>query len=83
MAEFKLAPICRNIPDDLTLKTAVPPRPYRLFAAELDDVQPVRSNRELFNVKSVYISATNVRIGRPRKNYVRSKPLNMPHISNM
>ena len=59
MEKFKLAPICRYIPDDPALKTAVPPRPHRVSVEELD-VQPVPGNREQFHVKSVYIRATNV-----------------------
>ena len=49
MAEFKLAPICKNVPDDPALQTAVPPRPHQVSAEKLDDVQPVGSNRELFH----------------------------------
>ena len=60
MAKFKLAPICINVPDDPALQTAVPTRPYRVSAEELNDVQPVQSDRDLFHVKSVYSSVTNV-----------------------
>ena len=60
MAEFNLTPICQNISDDLALQTAAPPRPYRVSAEELDDAQMVRSDRELFHVKSVSFSGTNV-----------------------
>ena len=57
---FKLVSTCRNIPDDPALQTAVPTRPYRVSAEELNDVQPVQSDRDLFHVKSVYSSVTNV-----------------------
>ena len=60
MAELKLAPVCRNVPDNPALQTAVLPRPYEVSAEELDDVQQVHSNRKLFHMKSVYISASNV-----------------------
>ena len=49
MAEFKLAPIRRDVPDNPALQTAVPPRPHQVSAEKLDDVQPVGSNRELFH----------------------------------
>ena len=55
-----LAPICRNVPDDPALQTAIPPRPYEVSTGKLDDVQPVRSDRELFPLKSVYVSPINV-----------------------
>ena len=51
----KLAPICRNVPDNATLKTAMPHRPYQVSVDKLDDVEPVISDRDLFSV-----SATNV-----------------------
>ena len=38
----------------------VPRRPYQVSADRLDNLQPVQSDRELFDEKSVYISATNV-----------------------
>ena len=56
----QLAPICRNVPEDPTLRANVPPRPYQVSADRLDNLQPVQSDRELFAEKSVYISATNV-----------------------
>ena len=55
-----LAPICRNVPDDPRLQTARVPRPYQISADKLDNLEPVRSDRELFGVKSVFVSATNV-----------------------
>ena len=55
-----LAPICRNVPDDTKLQTARPPRPYQIYADKLDDLEPVRSDREHFSVKSVFVCATNV-----------------------
>ena len=50
-----LAPICRNVPDDPNLQTAIPQRPYQVSADKLNEVQPVTSDRELFSV-----SATSV-----------------------
>ena len=55
-----LAPICRNVPDDPKLQTARLPRPYQISADKLADLEPVRSDRELFTAKSVFVSATNV-----------------------
>ena len=55
-----LAPICRNVPDDPELQTARAPRPYQISADKLANLEPVRSDRELLNVKSVLVSATNV-----------------------
>ena len=55
-----LAPICRNVPDDPKLQTARVPRPYQISADILANLEPVRSDRELFSVKSVFVSATNV-----------------------
>lgn len=60
IAEPTLAPICRNVPDNPRLHTALPPRPYQISADKLNDLEPVRSDRELFNIKSVFVSATNV-----------------------
>ena len=55
-----LALICRNVPDDPELKTARVPRPHRISADKLANLEPVRSDRKLFSVKSVSVSATNV-----------------------
>ena len=55
-----LAPICRNVPHDPKLQTARTPRPYQISADKLDDLEPVRSDRELFSVRSVLVSVTNV-----------------------
>ena len=55
-----LAPICHNVPDYLKLQTARVPRPYQISADKLADLEPLRSDRELFSVKSVFVSATNV-----------------------
>ena len=55
-----LAPICHNGPDDRKLQTARVPRPYQISADKLDNLEPVRSDRELFSVKSIFVSATNV-----------------------
>ena len=43
-----LAPICRNVPDNPALH--VPPRlrPYQVKSHNLDEIQPVESDRELF-----------------------------------
>ena len=60
IAEPSLAPICRNVPDNPRLHTALPQRPYQIAANQLDNLKPVRSDRELFSVKSVFASATNV-----------------------
>ena len=55
-----LAPICRNVPDEPELQTARTPRPYQIAAGKLANLEPVRSDRELFNMKSILVSATNV-----------------------
>ena len=55
-----LAPICRNVPDNPKLRTALPPRPYQISAHRLDNLQSVRSDREHFSLKSIFVSATNV-----------------------
>ena len=55
-----LAPICRNVPDDPKLQTARVPRPYQISADKLANLELVRSDRELFSVKSIFVSATNV-----------------------
>ena len=60
IALLSLTPICRNVPDDPKFQTARPPRPYQIYGDKLDDLEPVRSGRELFSVKSVFVSATNV-----------------------
>ena len=55
-----LAPICRNIPDDPKLQSARVPRPYQISADKLANLKPVRSDREHFSVKPVFVSATRV-----------------------
>ena len=55
-----VAPICRNVPDDPKLQTARVPRPYQISADKLANLEPVRSDRDLFSVKPVFVSATNV-----------------------
>ncbi|CAB1112072.1 unnamed protein product [Ectocarpus sp. CCAP 1310/34] len=50
-----LAPICRNVPDDPKLQTAVPTRPYQLDADQLHNVRPVHSDRELFTVSATEV----------------------------
>ena len=37
LAEPSLAPICRNVPDNPELHTALPTRPYQIFADKLDN----------------------------------------------
>ena len=49
-----LAPICRNIPDNPALHKPHILRPYQLNSHNLDEVQPLKSDRELFT------SATDV-----------------------
>ena len=60
VATPSLAPICRNVPDDPQLQTAHVPRPYQISADKLANLEPVRRDRKLFSVKSVFVSATNV-----------------------
>ena len=60
MTEPKLAPICRNVPEDPALRTGVSYQPYQVSADKLDETKPVRSDHELFNAASVFISATNL-----------------------
>ena len=60
IAEPSFAPICRNVPDNPELHTALPTRPYQISADKLDNLEPVRSDRDFFSVKSVFVSATNV-----------------------
>ena len=55
-----LAPICRNVRDDPKLQTARVPRPYQISVDKLENLEPVRSDRELFSVNSVFVSVTNV-----------------------
>ena len=55
-----LAPVCCNVPDDPNLQAARIPRPYQISADKLANLEPVRSDRELVSVKSVFVSATNV-----------------------
>ena len=49
-----LAPICRNVPVNPALHGPPILRPYQVNSHNLDEIQPVKSNRELFT------SATNV-----------------------
>ena len=60
VAVSSLAPICRSVPDDPKLQTARVPRPYQISADKLANLEPVRSEKELFSVKSVFVRATNV-----------------------
>ena len=54
LSEMKVAPICRNVPDNPALHRPPRLRPYQVKAHNLDENQPVESDRELFT------SATNV-----------------------
>ena len=49
-----LAPICRNVPDNPALHGPHRLRPYQVNSHNLDEIQPVESDRELFT------SATDV-----------------------
>ena len=49
-----LAPICRNVPDNPALHGPHRLRPYQMNSHNLDEIQPVESDRELFT------SATDV-----------------------
>ena len=49
-----LAPICRNVPDNPALHGPHRLRPYQVISHNLDEIQPVESDRELFT------SATDV-----------------------
>ena len=49
-----LAPICRNVPDSSALHGPQRLRPYQVNSHNLDEIQPVESDRELFT------SATDV-----------------------
>ena len=53
-----LAPICRNVPYDPELPTGPPPRPYQICADKLDDFEPVRGDRKILRVISVFVCAT-------------------------
>lgn len=55
-----LAPICRNVSDDPILQVARRRQQFQLSADKLENLEPVRSDRELFTVKQVHLSATNV-----------------------
>ena len=50
-----LAPICRNVPNNPELQTAIPTRPYQLDADQLHNVRPVHSDRELFTVSATEV----------------------------
>ena len=54
------SPICRNVPDDPKLQTTRVPRVYQISADKIPNLEPARSDRGLFSVKSVFVSATNV-----------------------
>ena len=44
-----LAPICRNVPDNPALHGPPRLRPYQMNSHNLDEIQPVESDRELFS----------------------------------
>ena len=44
----QLAPICRNVPDNPALHGPPRLRPYQVKSHNLDEIQPVESDRELF-----------------------------------
>ena len=56
----KLAPICRNVPDNTNGPNAVPNRPYQVSPNKLNETQPVQSDRELFSGDSNFVSVTKV-----------------------
>ena len=43
-----LAPICRNVPDNSALHGSLRLRPYRVNSHNLDEIQPLKSDRECF-----------------------------------
>ena len=48
-SEMRVAPICRNVPDNPALHAGPPrSRPYQVKSHNLDEIQPVESDRELF-----------------------------------
>ena len=53
-SEMRVAPICRNVPNYPALHGPPRSRPYQVNSHNLDDIQPVESDRELFT------SATDV-----------------------
>ena len=53
-SEMRVAPICRNVPDNPALHGPPRLRPYQVNSYNRDEIQPVESDRELFT------SATDV-----------------------
>ena len=47
-----LAPVCRNVPDNPALHGAPRLRPYQVDSHNLDEIQPVESDRKLFTINS-------------------------------
>lgn len=83
MEEPKLAPICRNVPDDPAFRMGIPCRAYQVSADKLDELKPVRSDRELFNTASAYVSVTNLfESVDHRKDYEQRNEKNMEGISS-
>ena len=60
VAAPSLGPICRNVPDNPKQQTNRVPRPYQIYADKLANLEPVRSDKELSSVKSVFVSVTKV-----------------------
>ena len=75
-----LAPISLIVPDYPRLHTARPCRPYQSSACKVDDLEPVRSDGQLFSVKSVFASATNFFMSVDQKKSAQHKQKNMDPI---
>lgn len=52
--------MCRKDTEDPKPRTGVLYLPIQVFADKFDEVQPVRSDREIFNATSGFISATDL-----------------------
>lgn len=60
MEDPKLAQNMPQRSDDPPLRTGIPYRPHQVSVGKVDEFEPVRSDRELCNTASVYVSATNL-----------------------
>lgn len=70
-----LAPIFRHVPSNPALQVNPPHRPYHLSTDKLDNIKPVRSDRELFGVSPSFVSSTQfVHSGRPGKTTTSANP---------
>ena len=49
-SEMRVAPICRNVPDNPALHGPPRSRPYQVNSHNLDEIQPVESDSELFTI---------------------------------